>query len=89
MTAPDPKVTLHPDTAPAQSGLVAVRPYPLPSDVCQVIGENDLTNRYLDDTAILVGCPKDEGRAIQDRLTEGGQIVGQAKHWTLISIPLR
>lgn len=76
-------------TEPGASGLIGVRPFPNPDDVCQVIGESDLTSELLDDAAILVGCPKHERGAIGDRLREGGQVVGQAKHWTLISIPTR
>lgn len=72
---------------PEDSGLIAVRPYPGPSDVCQVIGENDLTNPYLDDSAILVGCPSSETGAIADRQTEGGQIVDQIGDWVLLSVP--
>jgi hypothetical protein len=76
-------------TEPEASGLIGVRPYPNPDDVCMVIGENALTVELLDDAAILVGCPKHERGAIGDRLRDGGQVVGQAKHWTLISIPTR
>ena len=76
-------------TDPSQSGLVAVRPYPNADDVCQVIGENSLTNPFLDDAAILIGCPKHESGAIFARLREGGQVVAYARHWTLISIPAR
>jgi len=72
---------------PDDSGLIGVRPYPQPGDVCKVIGEHALTNRYLDHTALLVGCPADASGAIADRLAEGGRTVAQAGHWTLISIP--
>ena len=37
-------------SSPEASGLIGVRPYPGPNDVCQVIGENELTNQYLDHT---------------------------------------
>ncbi len=74
---------------PKQSGLIAVRPFPGPEDVCQVIGENLVTSPLLDDSAILIGCPKHETGAISDRLADGGQIVAHAKHWTLISMPQR
>lgn len=74
---------------PAQSGLRAVRPYPAAEDVCQVIGENAVVSDYLDDAALLVGCPKSEAGAIADRRAEGGVIVGDAQDWVLISIPLR
>lgn len=82
---PEPTTTAYTD--PKKSGLIAVRPYPNPGDVCQVIAKNDLTSTFLDDNAILIGCPKHEKGAIADRLREGGIAVGHAKHWTLISIP--
>lgn len=76
-------------TPPAASGLVSVRPYPGPLDVCKVIGENDLTRQYLDDSATLVGCPVGETGAIRDRQREGGEIVAQEGAWVLISVPDR
>ena len=80
--APDPGYT-----PPEDAGLIAVRPYPGPADVCQVIGENDLTNAYLDHTATLVGCPSIETGAIKDRVAEGGAVVDKVGDWVLISIP--
>ena len=74
---------------PEASGLVAVRPYPTPSDVCQVIGENDLTVDYLDDAAILIGCPAAEPGAIADRMAEGAMQITQVGDWVLLSQPLR
>ncbi|WP_420862394.1 hypothetical protein [Algirhabdus cladophorae] len=74
-------------TPPEASGLVGVRPYPAEADVCQVIGENDLTIDYLDHTALLIGCPKHEVGAIADRRAEGGVAVDQIGDWVLFSIP--
>ncbi|MFG5383902.1 hypothetical protein [Yoonia sp. R2-816] len=71
------------------SGLVSVRPYPMPADVCQVIGENELTVEYLDDAAILIGCPAVETGAIADRLAEGAMQITQVGEWVLFSQPLR
>jgi hypothetical protein len=73
--------------SPETFGLIGVRPYPGANDVCQVIGENDVTNPYLDDSAILVGCPLSEAGAIKDRNSEGGTIVELVGEWVLISIP--
>lgn len=84
---PEPTRSTYSD--PAESGLLAARPYPNAGDVCQVIGENALTSNFLDDAAILVGCPKHERGAIADRLAEGGQIVAHAKHWKLLGIRQR
>ncbi len=74
-------------TTPEDAGLIAVRPYPGANDVCQVIGENDRTNQFLDHTEILVGCPLHESGAIRDRNAEGGRIVDLVGDWVLISIP--
>jgi hypothetical protein len=84
-----PEPTRFKYTEPERSGLVAGRPFPSPEDVCQVIGENPLTSNLLDDSAILIGCPKHERGAIADRITDGGRVVAHAKHWTLLSMPLR
>jgi hypothetical protein len=72
---------------PEDSGLVGVRPFPADGSVCQVIGENDLTNQFLDDSATLVGCPKSETGAIADRTAEGGRQVGEIGDWVLLSVP--
>ncbi|MEJ6403074.1 hypothetical protein [Yoonia sp. 2307UL14-13] len=75
--------------SPEASGLVTVRPYPTPKGTCQVIGENDLTVEYLDDAAILVGCPATATDAIAFRLAEGGMQLTQIGEWVLFSQPLR
>lgn len=82
---PEPTTPLY--TSPADSGLLGGRPYPNPKDVCRVIGENEATQNLLDDSALLIGCPKNETGAIADRLREGATVVGHAKHWTLLSVP--
>ncbi|MEM9971782.1 MAG: hypothetical protein AAF762_11890 [Pseudomonadota bacterium] len=76
-------------TEPESSGLIGVRPYPKADDVCQVIGENDATREFLDDSALLVGCPKHEFGAIADRQAKGAMLVGHALQWSLFSVPLR
>ena len=77
-----------PDFSPPDaSGLIGIRPYPGPEDVCQIIGENARTAQYLDDSALLVGCPLSETGAIADRKAEGGTVVDQAGSWVLLSIP--
>lgn len=72
---------------PESSGLVGVRPYPTPDDVCQVIGENELTSDYLDHTTVLIGCPVSEAGAIRDRLSEGGERLETIGDWVLLLIP--
>lgn len=82
----EPPVTGY--TAPEASDLVAVRPYPGPGSVCQVMGETELTRDFLDHTALLVGCPTQGGGAIGDLVDSGASIVGQDGDWTLLSVPL-
>ncbi len=74
--APPRRPTYSP---PEASGLEAVRAFPGPDDVCQVIGENSLTNDYLDDSSTLIGCPVAEPGAIADRKAEGAtELTGSA-----------
>ncbi|MFL4469718.1 hypothetical protein ACERZ8_07490 [Tateyamaria armeniaca] len=84
---PEPTTSRYTD--PSESGLVAVRPFPGPDDVCVVVGENDLTREFLDDSATLIGCPKHETGAIADRAAQGARVVAHARHWTLLSVPMR
>lgn len=81
--APPPAVT------PEASGLTGVRPYPAEGSVCQVIGEDSFTNRFLGDSSLLVGCPTSQTGAIAARLAEGGRVVATRGDWTLITVPLR
>jgi len=73
---------------PEADGLISVRPYPSVEDVCQVIGENALTNQHLGDASLLIGCPSVEFGAIADRQAEGAVVVDQIGRWTLLSVPL-
>lgn len=72
---------------PGDSGLVAVRAFPGPDDVCQIIGENALTVDFLDDNSTLIGCPKAEAGAISDRRAEGATIVDEIGEWILLTVP--
>jgi len=75
-------------TPPEASGLSAVRPYPTAGDVCQIIGESTRVVEYLDDRAILIGCPTHERGAISDRVRDGGELLEVVGSWQLISMPL-
>ncbi|SMC45983.1 hypothetical protein [Primorskyibacter flagellatus] len=76
-------------TSASDAGLYAVRPYPDPGSVCQVIGESDATREFLDDAALLIGCPTQQRSAIADRMNEGARVVAQVRQWTLLSVPMR
>lgn len=74
-------------TPPEDSGLVGGRNYPGDDYVCQVIGENSLTSNYLDDSALLVGCPVSETGAIADLEADGAYVLDQIGDWVLLSVP--
>ncbi|WP_371169095.1 hypothetical protein [Aliiroseovarius sp. 2305UL8-7] len=75
--------------APEASGLVALRPYPNPNDICQIIGENEETNDLLDHEHLLIGCPSHERGAIDDRVREGAEILKEVNGWTLLNLRIR
>lgn len=58
--------------------------YPKAGDVCRRIGESMATVDFLDDSAVLVGCPTNEPDAIA---AVGGRQVGAVDGITLISVP--
>ena len=75
-------------TEPSASGLSSVRPYPNPDDVCQVIRENEAIREPVSNGTFLIACPKHERGAIRDRLNEGAEVIGHAKHWTVMVVPV-
>jgi hypothetical protein len=57
--------------------------YPSSGDACRRLGESDATVDWLDDSAVLVGCPtKEAARAL------GGRMVGIIEGITLVSVPM-
>lgn len=62
--------------------------FPKPGDPCRRLGESAATANYLDDSALLVGCP---GSATDDAaaaiVAQGGRVVGTEQNISLLSIP--
>lgn len=59
-------------------------PYPDADSSCRRVGENEVTNRYLDDASQLFACTNG---ADAERL--GGRTVGTITGYQLVSVPNR
>jgi len=80
------KPTIFEYTSPDASGLSAVRPYPNPDDVCQLLAPNANTQSLVTEGRALIACPKHEEGAIEDRRRDGARVVANATHWVILSV---
>ena len=63
-----------------------IQPYPNSDDVCVVLRNTQDTAKFVDNQMMLIGCPRSEFGAINDKITGGAHIVGQSDEWTLLSL---
>ena len=73
-----------------QSLTIVGHGYPTVGNPCRQVGESAATSNYLDDSAILVGCPgAGDTPAAQAIVSDKrGRIVGSVDDVTLISVPI-
>ena len=64
--------------------------YPVAGNSCRRVGESAATSNYLDDSAVLVGCPGTaDGTEAQALVaSKAGRVVGEVDGVTLISVPM-
>ncbi|WP_224826649.1 hypothetical protein [Cognatishimia sp. MH4019] len=81
--------TIFEYTSPEISGLMPVRAFPNPDDVCQLLGDSTATAALEEDGRRLIACPKHEKGAMEDRRKQGARVVANATHWVILSISER
>lgn len=64
--------------------------YPDAASDCRRLGESPATSNYLDDAAMLVGCPGGSDSAAAKALADNGaHVLGEVEGVTLLSVPMR
>lgn len=82
--ADGPSMSTTPASSTIPAGLAPFGDgYPSAGDPCRRLGESEPTSPYLDDSAVLVGCP-----GAEDAAALGGKVVATVDGVTLVSIPL-
>ena len=81
--------TIFEYTSPEISGLMPLRAFPNPDDVCELLGRSETTAMLEEDGRRLIACPKHEKGAMEDRRKQGARVVGNATHWVILSISER
>jgi hypothetical protein len=84
-----PAVSAPPATWPADLRVMGDG-FPRAGDACRRLGESALTSNYLDDSAVLVGCPGSAADSPARGVLKipGSRAVGAAEGVTFISIPM-
>lgn len=90
-SADSPEATASAETPAPASEVAVVFPdslvvigdgYPASGAPCRRLGESAVTSNWLDDSAILVGCPSES-----DAKVLGGKIAGSVGAITIVSVP--
>ena len=83
-----PAVPEAPHQPPEAFGLRAMAPYPSKNSPCRIIGESEATRDFLDDSALLIGCPVNS-TAIADWTLAGARPLARIGDWQLLHVPQR
>lgn len=69
------------------SGPLLMAGFRYPADACRIVGEDEYTNQFLDDSSVLVGCPDnyDELASFEEEVRPTR--VGEYRGYILYSVP--